>query len=74
MTDRTTLCARLRSGRVVDAVVIGAGPNGLVAANMLADAGWRSSALEEQPAFCMQTAVYEQERTAVCIQNAVTCR
>lgn len=25
----------------VDAVVIGAGPNGLVAANMLADAGWR---------------------------------
>ncbi|MDQ3825610.1 MAG: FAD-dependent monooxygenase, partial [Actinomycetota bacterium] len=25
---------------MVDAVVIGAGPNGLVAANMLADAGW----------------------------------
>jgi len=25
---------------IVDAVVIGAGPNGLVAANMLADAGW----------------------------------
>ncbi|HTK67887.1 MAG TPA: NAD(P)/FAD-dependent oxidoreductase [Pseudonocardia sp.] len=28
------------SGEHVDAVVIGAGPNGLVAANVLADAGW----------------------------------
>ena len=26
--------------QLVDAVVIGAGPNGLVAANALADAGW----------------------------------
>src|SRR4051794_146498 len=32
-----------------DAVVIGAGPNGLVAANMLADAGWEVVVLEEQP-------------------------
>ncbi|MEV8087749.1 phytoene desaturase family protein [Streptomyces nigra] len=32
-----------------DAVVIGAGPNGLVAANVLADAGWRVEVLEEQP-------------------------
>src|SRR5213076_1523811 len=31
------------------AVVIGAGPNGLVAANMLADAGWDVVVLEEQP-------------------------
>src|SRR5690349_6153476 len=37
---------RRRSGRsermteTVDAVVVGAGPNGLVAANLLADAGW----------------------------------
>ncbi|MFM9588004.1 phytoene desaturase family protein [Streptomyces scabiei] len=33
-----------------DAVVIGAGPNGLVAANLLADAGWSVEVLEEQPA------------------------
>ncbi|CAL9329577.1 phytoene desaturase family protein [Streptomyces sp. enrichment culture] len=32
-----------------DAVVIGAGPNGLVAANVLADAGWSVRVLEEQP-------------------------
>src|SRR5215212_7038834 len=34
---------------LVDAVVIGAGPNGLVAANLLADAGWSVLVLEEQP-------------------------
>jgi phytoene dehydrogenase-like protein len=32
-----------------DAVVVGAGPNGLVAANHLADAGWSVLVLEEQP-------------------------
>jgi phytoene dehydrogenase-like protein len=32
-----------------DAVVIGAGPNGLVAANLLADAGWDVVVCEEQP-------------------------
>ncbi|MFI6080309.1 phytoene desaturase family protein [Streptomyces sp. NPDC051217] len=31
------------------AVVIGAGPNGLVAANLLADAGWSVEVLEAQP-------------------------
>ena len=33
----------------VDAVVVGAGPNGLVAANHLADAGWDVLVLEAQP-------------------------
>ena len=32
-----------------DAVVVGAGPNGLVAANVLADAGWDVLVLEAQP-------------------------
>jgi len=32
-----------------DAVVVGAGPNGLVAANMLADAGWDVLVIEAQP-------------------------
>jgi phytoene dehydrogenase-like protein len=34
---------------VADAVVIGAGPNGLIAANHLADAGWEVVVCEEQP-------------------------
>src|SRR3954468_9089552 len=35
--------------RARDAVVIGAGPNGLVAANLLVDAGWDVLVLETQP-------------------------
>lgn len=38
------------AGAVVDAVVIGAGHNGLVAANRLADAGWDVLVLEATPA------------------------
>src|SRR5919202_2983857 len=34
---------------MADAIFIGAGPNGLVAANLLADAGWDVLVLEEQP-------------------------
>jgi phytoene dehydrogenase-like protein len=37
------------TGELADAVVIGAGPNGLVAANVLADAGWSVLVLEAEP-------------------------
>ncbi|MEW6474105.1 MAG: NAD(P)/FAD-dependent oxidoreductase [Actinomycetota bacterium] len=37
------------AGPEADAVVIGAGPNGLVAANLLADAGWSVVVLEAEP-------------------------
>jgi phytoene dehydrogenase-like protein len=38
-----------RQAKAKDAVVIGAGPNGLVAANLLVDAGWDVVILETQP-------------------------
>ncbi|MGH3516505.1 MAG: phytoene desaturase family protein [Haloechinothrix sp.] len=46
------------SGDIVDAVVIGAGPNGLVAANVLADAGWDVLVLEaaDEPGGAVRTA------------------
>lgn len=49
--DQVTETGRVppSSRDVVDAVVIGAGPNGLVAANALVDAGWDVVVLEAQP-------------------------
>src|SRR4051794_11977391 len=46
-----TVRDRLSLGRLteMDAIVIGAGPNGLVAANVLADHGWQVLVLEAQP-------------------------
>jgi phytoene dehydrogenase-like protein len=50
--------ARLGLRAVADAVVIGAGPNGLVAANVLADAGWDVVVLEAnaEPGGAVRTA------------------
>ncbi len=52
-----------------DAIVIGAGPNGLVAANALADAGWDVILLEAQPE--VGGAVRSAEVTAAGFTNDV---
>lgn len=47
MTPVTSVTAP--ADRAIDAVIIGAGPNGLVAANVLVDAGWDVLVLEAAP-------------------------
>jgi phytoene dehydrogenase-like protein len=53
---------------VSDAVVIGAGPNGLVAANILVDAGWEVIVLEanEQPGGAVSSRLLDGAVTDVC--------
>ena len=46
--DRASPYCSGEDADVTDAVVIGSGPNGLVAANLLVDAGWSVTVLEAQ--------------------------
>jgi len=52
-----------------DAVVVGAGPNGLVAANALADAGWDVVIVEAQP----EVGVADPSRSPAGTESARAC-
>jgi glycine/D-amino acid oxidase-like deaminating enzyme len=65
-----------RSGpAVVGAVVIGAGHNGLVAAAILADAGWDVVVLDQsEPGGAVRSAELFPATSAICTARSIRCQ